>query len=82
MCIVLIDKTSFQQEITVNLPLSDWYKNTTDNDLLYWGLDYPPLTALHSKVLGHVAEVVNVSWIQLHGSRGEEVRILCSLNIV
>jgi alpha-1,3-glucosyltransferase len=20
------------------------YRNTTDNDLLYWGLDYPPLT--------------------------------------
>ena len=35
-------------EITVNLPISDWYFNTTDNDLLYWGLDYPPLTAYFS----------------------------------
>eukprot|EP00954_Amorphochlora_amoebiformis_P007705 598177-Amorphochlora_amoeboformis.AAC.2 len=23
----------------------DWYRNTTENDLQYWGLDYPPLTA-------------------------------------
>lgn len=30
-------------EVTVNLPVGDWYRNTTDNDLQYWGLDYPPL---------------------------------------
>ena len=41
-------------EITVNLPLKDWYFNTTDNDLLYWGLDYPPLTAYHSMLNGYV----------------------------
>lgn len=39
-------------EITVNLPASHWYTNTTDNDLLYWGLDYPPLTAYHSLLMG------------------------------
>jgi anti-sigma-K factor RskA len=39
-------------EITVNLPVSDWYTNTTDNDLQYWGLDYPPLTAYHSWLFG------------------------------
>ena len=42
------------QEITVNLPIQDWYQNTTDNDLLYWGLDYPPLTAYHSWIVGKV----------------------------
>ena len=42
------------QEITVNLPLKDWYLNTTDNDLMYWGLDYPPLTAYHSWIVGKV----------------------------
>ena len=31
-------------ELTIALPVGDWYRNTTDNDLLYWGLDYPPLT--------------------------------------
>lgn len=39
-------------EITTSLPLSEWYFNTTNNDLQYWGLDYPPLTAYHSFLLG------------------------------
>lgn len=30
------------------------YFNTTDNDLNYWGLDYPPLTAYHSLLCAHV----------------------------
>ena len=42
------------QEITVNLPITEWYFNTTDNDLMYWGLDYPPLTAYHSWIIGKV----------------------------
>ena len=32
-------------EITVNTPPNEWYQNTTDNDLNYWGLDYPPGSA-------------------------------------
>ena len=32
-------------EITTSLPVGDWYRETADNDLMYWGLDYPPLTA-------------------------------------
>jgi alpha-1,3-glucosyltransferase len=35
-------------EITTNLPINMWYFY----DLHYWGLDYPPLTAYHSWVLG------------------------------
>jgi alpha-1,3-glucosyltransferase len=35
-------------EITIHLPLSKWYTY----DLQYWGLDYPPLTAYHSWLLG------------------------------
>jgi hypothetical protein len=35
-------------EVTSNLPVSDWYRQTADNDLQYWGLDYPPLTAFHA----------------------------------
>lgn len=58
------------QEVTINLPLKDWYENTTDNDLLYWGLDYPPLTAYHSFLLGQVAKRVNESYVELHKSRG------------
>ena len=35
-------------EITTHLPADQWYFY----DLSYWGLDYPPLTAFHSFVLG------------------------------
>lgn len=58
------------QEITINLPISDWYTNTTDNDLMYWGLDYPPLTAYHSWAMGWTAKLVNSSFVELHKSRG------------
>lgn len=35
-------------EITTHLPISQWYFY----DLEYWGLDYPPLTAYHSWLVG------------------------------
>lgn len=60
------------QEITFNLPLDKWYINTTDNDLQYWGLDYPPLTAYHSLLLGHVANKIDPSFVKLQESRGLE----------
>jgi len=60
------------QEITVNLPVRAWYTNSSDNDLLYWGLDYPPLTAYHSWLLGQVARLVNPEYVELHASRGYE----------
>lgn len=60
------------QEITLNLPLDKWYINTTDNDLQYWGLDYPPLTAYHSLLLAHVANRIDPSFVNLLESRGLE----------
>lgn len=60
------------QEITLNLPLDKWYINTTDNDLQYWGLDYPPLTAYHSLLLGHVANRIDPAFVKLWESRGFE----------
>ncbi|KFQ16103.1 Dolichyl pyrophosphate Man9GlcNAc2 alpha-1,3-glucosyltransferase [Leptosomus discolor] len=60
------------QEITYNLPIRQWYFNTSDNNLLYWGLDYPPLTAYHSLVCAYVAKLINPDWIALHTSRGYE----------
>jgi alpha-1,3-glucosyltransferase len=41
-------------EITLQLPVEDWYRNTTNNDLQYWGLDYPPLTAYLSYFFGYM----------------------------
>uniref|UniRef100_A0A8C5B5W3 Alpha-1,3-glucosyltransferase n=1 Tax=Gadus morhua TaxID=8049 RepID=A0A8C5B5W3_GADMO len=60
------------QEVTYNLPIQEWYFNTTDNDLNYWGLDYPPLTAFHSLLCAHVAKLINPEWVKLLGSRGYE----------
>ncbi|KFM83411.1 Dolichyl pyrophosphate Man9GlcNAc2 alpha-1,3-glucosyltransferase, partial [Stegodyphus mimosarum] len=59
-------------EITVNLPVNEWYKNSTKNDLLYWGLDYPPLTAYHSMICGYLAKWLNPDWVALYTSRGYE----------
>lgn len=60
------------QEITYNLPVDQWYSNSSDNDLQYWGLDYPPLTAFHSLILGKVANEINPDYVKLHNSRGYE----------
>lgn len=69
-------------EITVHLPRYDWfgasfmihyrYRNTKDNDLQYWGLDYPPLTAFHEYLMGSVVDHVFPSIIALHSSQGIE----------
>ncbi len=55
-------------EITSNLHHSKWYFY----DLQYWGLDYPPLTAYHSLILGKVANWINPDWMALDASRGFE----------
>lgn len=59
-------------EVTTNLGVQNWYKNGTDNDLMYWGLDYPPLTAYHMFVCGKIAGLINENWTKLHDSRGFE----------
>ncbi|MQL99850.1 hypothetical protein Taro_032581 [Colocasia esculenta] len=41
-------------EITLHTPPSEWYRNTSANDLAYWGLDYPPLTAYQSYAHGRL----------------------------
>ncbi|KAF7587345.1 Glucosyltransferase-like protein [Aspergillus hancockii] len=59
-------------EITIHLPMSKWYTY----DLQYWGLDYPPLTAYHSWLLGKIGTLFDSSWFALDASRGfEEPRL-------
>ncbi|XP_026501293.1 dolichyl pyrophosphate Man9GlcNAc2 alpha-1,3-glucosyltransferase [Vanessa tameamea] len=60
------------QEITVQTQVSHWYRNTTQNDLQYWGLDYPPLTAYHSFLIGLVADWLDPESVRLFASRGYE----------
>lgn len=55
-------------EITTHLPPAKWYFY----DLNYWGLDYPPLTAYHSWVLGKMGSMFNPAWFALDASRGME----------
>lgn len=59
-------------EVTISLPITQWYFNSTDNDLLYWGLDYPPLTAYHSYINGLVFNTILPESVQLKTSRGFE----------
>lgn len=55
-------------EITQHLPVSQWYWF----DLEYWGLDYPPLTAYHSYILGKIGSFIWPAWFTLNDSRGVE----------
>lgn len=56
-------------ELTIHLPLSKWYTYDTS----YWGLDYPPLTAYGSFILGKLSEViVGRESVALMESRGIE----------
>ncbi|CCF55943.1 hypothetical protein KAFR_0A05070 [Kazachstania africana CBS 2517] len=56
-------------EITQHLPISKWYWF----DLQYWGLDYPPLTAYHSYILGKIGSFIYPKWFTLNDSRGIEM---------
>lgn len=53
-------------EITTYLPVSQWYFH----DLQWWGLDYPPLTAYHSWLLGKIGALIDPAWFALFKSRG------------
>ncbi|PLB52620.1 ALG6, ALG8 glycosyltransferase [Aspergillus steynii IBT 23096] len=55
-------------ELTIHLPMSKWYTY----DLQYWGLDYPPLTAYHSWLLGKIGSLFDPAWFALDASRGFE----------
>ncbi|KAI9094395.1 ALG6, ALG8 glycosyltransferase family-domain-containing protein [Phlyctochytrium arcticum] len=55
-------------ELTRGVPAGDWYWYELD----YWGLDYPPLTALHAWICGWIAEKINPAWTALDTSRGIE----------
>eukprot|EP00917_Polyrhabdina_sp_WS-2016_P015293 GHVP01033296.1.p1 GENE.GHVP01033296.1~~GHVP01033296.1.p1 ORF type:complete len:717 (+),score=96.52 GHVP01033296.1:1498-3648(+) len=45
-------------EITNSLPVSEWYLDSSRNNLQYWGIDYPPLSAYHAKLIGLIGSLV------------------------
>ena len=56
-------------EITLHLPLFRWYKY----DVSYWGLDYPPLIAYGSYLMGYMSQkLVGEESVALFDSRGYE----------
>lgn len=59
-------------EVTTNLPVTHWYLH----DLTWWGLDYPPLTAYHSWILGKIGSFIDPTWFALYKSRGLETQDL------
>ena len=60
-------------EVTVNLPPTAWYAGGKDNDLQYWGLDYPPVSAYLSWAIGRLAQACgHPELVALHTSRGHE----------
>jgi alpha-1,3-glucosyltransferase len=59
-------------EITLHTPVREWYSETDNNPLAYWGLDYPPLSAYQSWVTGHFMQHLEPASIALVASRGYE----------
>lgn len=59
-------------EVSLNVPVADWYRNTTENNLNYWGLDYPPLSGYASWLFGKFVQAVEPKAVRLHSSRGFE----------
>ncbi|KAK4049334.1 Glucosyltransferase-like protein [Microbotryomycetes sp. JL221] len=55
--------TGIKADPDIVVPMREWYFH----DLQYWGLDYPPLTAYHSMVMGAVARLSRhtVSYVTL-----------------
>ncbi|XP_042475186.1 probable dolichyl pyrophosphate Man9GlcNAc2 alpha-1,3-glucosyltransferase [Macadamia integrifolia] len=59
-------------EITLNTATREWYRNSTTNDLHYWGLDYPPLTAYQSYIHALFLNYFHPDSVALFTSRGHE----------
>lgn len=58
---------------------SRWYYNSSLNDLDYWGIDYPPLSAWHSYGLGRAFKIILPEAVKIKTSRGYESSLLTFL---
>ncbi len=60
-------------EVTTRLPLGRWYGDwPPENPVAWWGLDYPPLSALQSWVHGLFVGALDPAGVALVTSRGHE----------
>jgi alpha-1,3-glucosyltransferase len=62
----------YVQELTLHTPPSEWYVETPSNNLSYWGLDYPPLSAYQSWLCGRAIAAVEPEALALTASHGYE----------
>lgn len=72
-------------ELTIHLPIGDWYRQTKENNLYYWGLDYPPLTAYTSKIFGHWFAWLHpplVEWIVSRGYESKDGKFFMRLSVI
>ncbi|KAA8493153.1 putative dolichyl pyrophosphate Man9GlcNAc2 alpha-1,3-glucosyltransferase [Porphyridium purpureum] len=61
-------------ELTVNLPPRMWYVESELNDLKYWGLDYPPLSAYMARLFASFAPPESVALVTSRGFESEVFR--------
>lgn len=61
-------------EVTINLPVSEWYRNTTKNNASHWGIDYPPLSAYQSWICGKAIQQFEPPAMELVASHGYETQ--------
>jgi alpha-1,3-glucosyltransferase len=60
-------------EVTLHLPLGRWYGDwPPENPAAWWGLDYPPLSAVQSWLHGLVLRAADPASVELVASRGYE----------
>lgn len=59
-------------EITNNIPIKNWYTNSTENSDTYWPIDYPPMSAYYSYVWGKIFSIIIPGSIELNTSHGYE----------
>ena len=62
-------------ELTIFLPIEDWYTNSKLNKEDYWPLDYPPMSGYHSYLLGKILEKFIPDSIEFNKSHGYESQI-------
>lgn len=59
-------------ELTIYLPVKEWYTNSGINNIEYWPLDYPPMSGYHSYILGKILNKFMPDSVEFQESHGYE----------
>ena len=62
-------------ELTLYLPIEDWYTNSKLNKEKYWPLDYPPMSAYHSYIFGKILNFLIPESVEFKYSHGYETKV-------